>query len=191
MEGISLAAFDFLTARLHVRPLVDSDETLFHGLYTDPETMRFIAPPLSAEAASTAFRNILRRAQQPAVRELFLAMTDRLSLQSLGICGMSRFEPGTARVEVGILLRPAAQSRGLAAEALAALLRKVFAVLPVDEIRMRCDAQNRAIERLGVGLGFVVRATAGGHGFSSRRIWSVQRSSWNLAEKPHDQSGIR
>ena len=44
------------TPRLRLRPLEPRDEAMFCHLYTDPDVMRRILPPLSQEAATQSFQ---------------------------------------------------------------------------------------------------------------------------------------
>ena len=79
MNEIELSAFDFETERRRLRTLETGDETLLHDFYTDPETMRFVAPPLSAEQAAGRFRNILTGMHEQPIKWLSLAMLEKWS----------------------------------------------------------------------------------------------------------------
>jgi RimJ/RimL family protein N-acetyltransferase len=178
MDGIALPTFEFETARLFLRPLQAGDEALFHDLYTDPETMRFIGKPLSAEQAASRFRKIVARQRKPSLERRFLAMLDKATGQALGICGTSHYDVAALRLEVGLLLRREARAQGLAREAIAALVEHIFAASPVDEIEVKFSAENRAAEQAGIGLGFMPCADdAKGTGQLSEYRWSVFRSS--------------
>ena len=188
MDGIALPAFEFETARLLVRPLQAGDEALFHGLYTDPETMRFIGKPLSAEQASSRFRKIVARQREPSLQGRFLAMLDKATWQPLGICGTSHYDVAARRLEVGLVLRREARAQGFAREALAALMERIFAVSPVIEIEVKFSAENRAAERGSIGLGFMPCADdAKEPGLLSERRWLVHRSSWYATKTTNDQ----
>jgi RimJ/RimL family protein N-acetyltransferase len=179
VSDIDLSVFDFETERLHLRLLAEGDEVLFHGLYTDPETMRFIGPPLSVEKAAKSFQKIVARQREAALKGRFLAILEKATLQPLGICGTSLHDGGALRLEVGIVLRPQAQSRGFAREALAALMKRIFAMSPIEEIYVRFSAQCPAVERLNIHLGFTPCATeVTEEGLFPKRVWSVHRSSW-------------
>lgn len=178
MAGPLLAAFEIDTERLRLRPLQAGDEALFHALYTDPDTMRFIAPPLSAEQAARLFRKTVAGMQQQPFRWLSLAIVQNLSQQAFGICGVSDFAAGAKRLEVGILLTAEARSRGIALEALAALVQRMFDVLSVDEIWLQCCGEYPAIERLAIRVGMALDTQiAEQRDLSSKRIWSVCRAS--------------
>jgi RimJ/RimL family protein N-acetyltransferase len=183
VSEIELSAFDFETERLRLRPLDVSDEGLYRELYTDQETMRFIGPPLSMEQAANKFQKIVARQREPSLKGRFLAMLDKATLLPVGICGTSQYDADALRVEVGIVLRPEARARGFAREALTALMKRIFAVSPIQEICVRFSAQCPAVERLNIRVGFVPCADeVQGEGLWSKRVWSVHRSSWYVNE---------
>jgi len=188
LSEIEPFAFDFETERLRLRPLNASDEALFHGLYTDQETMRFIAPPLSMEQASNNFQRIVARQSESSLKGRFLAMLDKATLQPVGICGTSRYDADALRVEVGIVLRPEARAKGFAREALTALMKRIFAVSPIQEICVRFSAQCPAVERLNIRVGFVPCVDeVQVEGLWSKRVWSAHRSSWYAIETTNCQ----
>lgn len=185
MSDSELSLFDFETERLHLRPLAESDKALFHGLYTDPETMRFIAPPLSAEKAAESFKKFVARQHEPSLKGRLLVMLDKATLQPVGICGTSQRDGEALRLEVGIILKREARSRGFAQNALTALIRRIFALSPIEEIYVRFSAQCPAVERLNIRVGFVPCAEEiTEDGLWSKRVWSVHRSSWARIEQP-------
>ena len=165
VHGPALAAFEIDTERLHLRPLQMGDEALFHALYTDPDSMRFIAPPLSAAQAARYFRSTVAGMQTTPIRWLSLAMLRKQSQQPVGICGVSDFDAAARRLEVGILLTAEARSQGIAREGLTALMNRLFELLPVDELT-ECRA------------GYTLRADAERDwGFCRIQIWSAHRPS--------------
>nr|WP_255488470.1 GNAT family N-acetyltransferase [Rhodanobacter sp. MP1X3] len=179
MSGVADTTFELETERLQLRLLEAGDETLFCGLYTDPETMRFIAPPLSAAQAISSFRKIVVRQYEPSLEGRFLAVLERATRQPVGICGTSQHDVDALRLEVGILLRLEARGRGLAHEALMALMKRIFAMSPIQEICVRFSAECPAVERLNIRIGFTPCADeVPGEGLMSKRVWSVHRSPW-------------
>ena len=178
VDSPCLAAFEIDTERLHLRPLQPGDEALFHALYTDQDTMRFIAPPLSAAQAARYFRSTVAGMQATPIRWLSLTMLRKPSQRPLGICGVSDFDAAARRLEVGILLTAEARSQGVAREGLTALMNRLFEVLPVSELWARFSAGHPAAERLVASVGFAPCIEVEvGKGPVPRRIWSVQRST--------------
>lgn len=176
--------FEFETARLFLRPLDLGDKALFCGLYTDPETMRFIGPPLSTEQASNRFRKIVMRQREPSIENRFLAVIEKATQQSIGICGTSHHDRQAQRLEVGVVLRREGRNRGVAKEVLAALVRRIFAASSIDEIEVKFSTENQAAGQLVISLGFTPCAdTAGKPGLLSECRWSVYRSSWYVNQR--------
>jgi RimJ/RimL family protein N-acetyltransferase len=179
VNEIGRPKFDFETERLRLRPLGPGDEELFHKLYTDAETMRFIAPPLSPERAEKSFHKIISRQGDPGLSGRFLAILEKETLWPVGICGTSQYDADALRVEVGIVLGPKGRVRGFGREALAALMRKIFAEWLVDEIWVQCSTEYPAVERMILSIGFTPSSEIAEEKFSlSKRVWSVRRSSW-------------
>jgi len=173
------SVFNFETERLSLRPADPGDEALFHDLYTDPETMRFIGPVLSAEKAVNSFQKMVARQSEPSLAGRLLVIVDKVTLQPLGICGTSQYGTDALRLEVGIVLKSEARSRGLAKEALTGLVNKIFALSPIEEICVQFSGLSPAAERLNSRMGFAPCADAvQGEGVLSKRVCSIQRSSW-------------
>ena len=108
------------TPRLHLRPLAERDGALYCSLYTDPEVMRYIAAPLSPEAAQRSFVAACRL-QWPHPQRWVIS--ERGAGGAIGLLSMS--VDGEA-AEVGVMLLAEAQGQGYAAEAIAALADVVF-----------------------------------------------------------------
>ena len=167
------------TERLRLRPLNDDDEALYQDLYTDPETMRFIAPPLSAEKAASSFRKVVALQREPTLASRFMVIEEKTEQKALGICGTSTYDADALRVEVGIVLKNEGRSRGIGSEALPALMNRIFAVSPVQEICVGFSAQCPAVRRLNVRVGLMPCVDAVREaGAPSKYVWSVRRSSW-------------
>lgn len=183
MSEIDLSTFTFATERLQLRPLDPADEALYHELYTDPDTMRFIAAPLTVEQAANSFRKVLARQCGSSLKGRCLVMLEQATLQPVGICGTSQYDTEGRRLEVGILLTPEARRRGFAREALTALLERIFAMSSVQEIYVRFSARCPAVERLNIRVGFTPCAgDVQEEGPLSKRVWSVRRSSWYVKQ---------
>ena len=113
----------FTTDRLRATPLCEDDAALFAALYADAATMAQVAAPLSAAAAARAFAAALRQMRRlpPAARYWRLEEGgEALGLLSL----VADAERRTA--ETGLLLDSAGRTRGVAREALSALLPQVL-----------------------------------------------------------------
>ena len=185
MDLLSLESFSWETGRLRLRTMSEGDEALFHALYTDPETMRFIGTPLSDEQATCRFHNILGDMHRRPFRCLFLAILDKASQLPLGICGVPQFDADAVWQEVGLVLTRQARSRGIAREGLAALVDRIFVASSVLEVCAQFSTANRTARQLVVAVGFNPCdevATS-----SSKQRWSIHRSSWRGVQSNQQQ----
>jgi RimJ/RimL family protein N-acetyltransferase len=143
------------TERMHLRPYVLDDLDAFHDLHSRPDVARYLPWPVRDEDAS---RTALARHQ-----DLTVAADDR----GLTLAG---FDHGTGRLvgefvvilrtvehlggELGYVLHPDFQGRGLATEGARHLLHVGFDVIGLRRIIARIDARNTAsaavLRRLGM-----------------------------------------
>lgn len=110
----------FDTTRLRLRPLDARDEVFYCSLYTDASLMRHIAAPMSHEAAVRSFHAALK--QQGDLR-LIWTIAEHGPKPECGILGVF---PKDRAAEVGVMLLPPAQARGIAAEVIAAVADMLF-----------------------------------------------------------------
>jgi RimJ/RimL family protein N-acetyltransferase len=168
------------TANLRLRPLRKSDKALFCGLYTDPDTMRFIAPPMTREEARLCFEATLETMQSGTGSQFFV-IADKQG-NGIGLCSTQTVQPRARRVEAGMMLKTAACRKGVGSEVLAALITTAFEALPIDTVWVQYRPANSAAKRLVAGLGFSLpngvrpRAARRGHciGFMQRSAWCVK-----------------
>lgn len=188
MDVLSLKSFSWETERLCLRPLAEGDEALFHALYTDAQIMRFIGTPLTAAEAASQFRKIVHRQGEPALDRRFLVIVAKNTRAPLGICGTSHYDPGTMRLEVGMVLLPEGRGRGVAREALVALVGRVLEERLVGGVCVRFAAGNTAMRSLASSIGFSSDGAARGRRQDSTIChWSVHRSSWRSSETTNSQ----
>lgn len=160
-----------------MRVLCDADEALFSGLYTDPETMRFIGPPLGPACARRCFLALTEREGQSRGRHFF-SMLDKATRRRIGICGLQPPDPYMAHAEAGVLVVPDARAKGYAREGLSALVETVFESSSLVRVWVQCSALNPLVERMVSSIGFTLDdANAVGVGVLLQRVWSVYRSS--------------
>jgi RimJ/RimL family protein N-acetyltransferase len=169
----------FETERLRMRPLDARDEALYCALYTDPDTMRFICPPLSAERARRSFCRVILR-PRPAEGPFLFSIVAKHGEGVLGLCATSHVDLAGTRAEVGVMLQSGARGQGYAREALAGMVASTFREHPaVGTVWVQCSALNPLVERMVSSIGFQLdRPGATGDGSLAQRIWSVQRLSW-------------
>jgi len=143
------------TARLSLRRLQPGDLARFAAYRADPELARYQgwSAPSMAEAADF----IAGMHAAPAFVEeawLQLAIAQRPGDELVGDIGLCLHAGGVA--EIGFTLMREAQGRGLATEALRALIEMLFARPEVQALIAITDARNHAsmrlLERLGLQL---------------------------------------
>jgi RimJ/RimL family protein N-acetyltransferase len=167
------------TERLSMRPLSDTDATLFCELYGDPETMRFIGPPLSRERALRGFRIILASQDSRPLKYLFLVIVEKLTRQAIGIGALQQFDTQRRRVEAGVVLNSMSRGRGFGREGLRGLVTYAFAGFPLDEVWVQHAVENAIFGRLSLGLGFSRRLDGSAYGVGSQNcVWSIYREDW-------------
>jgi RimJ/RimL family protein N-acetyltransferase len=174
-------AFMFETERLVIRPLRAEDERFFTGLYTDADTMRFIAPPMSLERARRTFLTAVRLSQA-ANSHVFLKLTEKIDRHEAGICAIQSIDLRGACAEAGIVLAPQARSRRLAREGLASVMRKAFDVLPISYIWLQTDPRHVVVQRMliGVGLERSEDAAFAAKAGPDQHIWVARRGVWTV-----------
>ena len=179
----------FDTPRLQLRPLVEADEALYCRIYTDPEVMRHIAAPLSAEAARAAFATATRLMRQDAPTLQVWVLRDRVTGADIGIVALIGHGDVPDAREVGAMLVVEGQQRGVAVAALGAVADHVFN--PVDaagpDLRLlwtRHAPGNEAAMRLMLRMGFLRQAPCSADQTAVR--WQMSRERWNAGRLARD-----
>lgn len=113
----------FTTDRLRATLLCDDDAGLFAALYADAPTMAQVAAPLAPAATARAFSAALRQMRRlPPVARYWRLDEGGVALGLLSLVA----DADRRTAETGLLLGGAARARGVAREALAALLPQVL-----------------------------------------------------------------
>lgn len=152
-----MSAYDFpglSTERLRLRALAGGDAPALLALYGDPEVMRhWVHPPWTALAqARQAIGEA--RADSRAGRALHLAIESRADGRLAGSCALYDIVAPQRRATLGYLLARPYWGRGLAREALQAMLDYGFGALGLQRIEAEVDPHNPASQALLVRLGF-------------------------------------
>jgi [ribosomal protein S5]-alanine N-acetyltransferase len=174
----------FETARLRMRPLDASDEALYCALYTTPGLMRFIATPLSPEAAQRSFLAALR---DPSSRPRRWTVSERQGDHKLGMLGLVGHDD---HPEIGVMLLAQAHGRGLGTEAMQGLVDHAFNAYRLRSICARQQVvDNPTVIRMMTRLGFgplppTAERPEGGDWELHRRDWEASRSQVAVAGAP-------
>jgi len=145
------------TERLVLRRARADDLEALHGIFTQPIAMRFWSTPPHTDLEQT--RRWLRSMIEapPEQSEDFIV---EHAGRTIGKAGFHRLP------EIGYILDPACWGRGLAHEALVAVLDHVFATRAIEAAEADVDPRNGASLRLLERLGFTERGRAA-------RTWCV------------------
>ncbi len=163
------------TTRLRLRLLEPRDEALFCHLYTDPEVMRRILPPLSAEAAARSFERACRHNASDNPGHRFWSIDEKASGDAIGMAALLR---NGDSAELGVMLRNGWWNRGISSEAFVPLIAHGFQGMGLELICAERPDDDHAliIDRLLGRFGFVrapERATA-----PTQARWELPRATW-------------
>lgn len=170
------------TSRLRLQ-LLDARRTghgaLYRALYTCPQVMSTIRPPLTDEAAGAAFERMCRHNAVELPGHRYWALEQRSDGTPIGISGFKREGD---RGELGILLIADAWRQGLGSETFAALVPYAFDNIGLNHVDVeRADDRRGAILwRMLAPYGFC-RTPASN---PARVRWTLSRSTWLKGRRP-------
>nr|WP_245867013.1 GNAT family N-acetyltransferase [Diaminobutyricimonas aerilata] len=155
LEWMRDAGVVLTTDRLRIAPLEVAQAAEFVAYRTIPEVARWQSWDVDYSLDDAlAYLGPMPRASLPASGEWQqLGITDADGAL-LGDVAVHRLADQPATFEVGVTLAPSAQGRGVAAEALGAVLRELFAVGGAHRVIAFSDARNEPVARLLGRLGF-------------------------------------
>ena len=142
------------TASLLLRPLQLEDSVAMFDIYADPETMKYWS---SEPVSNYADAQKLVREDVDSMDEgnsITLAITLQTTGQVIGKCILFRHSKSNRRAEVGFVLNRKFWRRGLAFEAVAALIHLAFEDLGLHRLEADTDTANAASLHLLEKLGF-------------------------------------
>ncbi len=141
------------TARLRLRPFRLDDTDAMHACFGDAEAMRFWNRPAHARRIET--ERVVRRfiASVPSKR-LVWAVAEAGSDACLGMVNYHNADLRQRSADIGYFIAPAHQRRGIASEAVGALLGHCFGPLGLHRVTAFIDPENVASCRLVERFGF-------------------------------------
>lgn len=153
MPGLDAPTLD--TARLRLRPLLDTDTSALFEFFCDPRVMRYWStPPWTGIEQAEAFvaRSDAMLRDGSALR---LGIERKADARLIGQCTLFDLSASNRRAEVGYSMHAAAWGRGFMHEALSALLEHGFGPLGLHRVEADIDPRNAASARSLERLGFV------------------------------------
>lgn len=147
------------TSRLVLRALQDDDLPDLFDINGDPEVTRFLpyaAWQSMADAHAWLARTRAAEAEGSA-RQLVAVARDRRRV--IGSVLLFRYEPPSARIELGYVLGRPHWGRGLMREALQAVCAHAFNALAIRRMEAQVNPDNLASNALLLAMGFVAEGT--------------------------------
>jgi len=187
-EAIVLA-----TPRLRLRLLEARDEAVFRHLYTDPDVMRRILPPLSADAAAQSFARACRHNARDTPGHRFWAIdyapvdTPVDGAPPADAIGMAALLRSGDSAELGVMLRREWWKQGISSEAFVPLIAHGFTGMGLSLVWAERPDDDHAliIDRLLGRFGFVRTPERASNDSHCR--WELPRAVWleRLNGLPH------
>ena len=143
------------TKRLRLRQFEARDLQGLHACFGDPDAMRYWNfPACKTEAETEPKLHYLAKTSSP-YDYLAWAVADKRSDRCIGLVNYHHREARNEKLEIGYILAPAQQGRGLMTEAVAALVAYCFGELSAHRIEALIHPDNTASIRLVERLGFL------------------------------------
>lgn len=184
----------FAVGRVRGRLLDDGDDdlALYVALYADPAVMAHIGAAMSHAAAAAMFRKSVDCNRAPAALARYWRIDEVRGGEAIGIVALVRDPKSLDRGELGVMLRPRWQNRGVGLPALAGVVDGVIGdrwLREVDLLIGRHIADNPNAGRLTEALGFERQADDG----SGSVRWYLKRGDWRSRREawPSAAGGIR
>ncbi len=171
-----------------MRPLLAEDLAAFVAYRSDAEVARYqswdtTCSMADAQRLLTAQRGVEWGAAGQWVQ---LAAIDLIEGGLCGDCAVRVAEDQPATAEIGVTFAPSHQGFGLATEALAAVIAKLFSEHAIHRVYAQADDRNAAVHRLLDRLGFrcearLIEADWFKGEWSTLRIFALLRREWGPA----------
>ena len=152
---------EFDTARLHLRPLRQSDAGAMFSMMSDEETMLFWDWPAFRDRATVEEVVEGQIADMEAGRSMYWAVLAEGVF--VGCCDLSEIDEHHGRAEVGFIFARSSWGRGYAQEAMSAIVNFAFGPLGLERLWARFHAGNDRSRVLLEGLGFIYEGCLHGH----------------------------
>lgn len=169
------------TSRMLLRQLSGSDAPALLALYGNADFMRYsgTVPWACIEDANAYLAADARQREEGAAKRFGLQLSGAL----VGTCSLLNIHPQGRRCEIGYGLAPDYWGRGLAGEAVDAVVDYAFSALAMRRVQANVDPRNAASVRLLERLGFQLEGTLREHHLVNQRpadssIFGLLDSDW-------------
>ncbi len=178
MSDADAIDWTFVMGRVRGRLIDATDCDLYRNLYAAPEVMAHIGATMSVEAATETFQKALGHNRDPAARARYWQITDARCDEAVGMVALVRAAQAPTHAELGVMLLPRWQNRGVGLPALAGVVDGVIhgRWLPgIDRLIGRHAIANPNAGRLTAVLGFDRQPDDD----SDHVSWWLDRATWN------------
>lgn len=166
-------------AKIDLRLLASGDVALYAALYGDPGTMAFVAAAQDPHQLTRSFASTCRANTATPPRRRTWVIHERGAARDLGLIGLvwdAATTDDRQGAELGVVLPPALQGRGIASAAIAALAHHAFGPLGLQRLHTRHDSAHGPAGGLMSRLGFLrTRAEDGPRGWR----WELTPERWS------------
>jgi len=159
MMNICFDPFPLLTtSRLALRPIEKSDTERVLSLRSDPRVMQYIDRPLAKSKLEA--REWIENIQEMLINQQGITWGISLNNDSrlLGSIGFWRIEKEHFRAEIGYMLTPELQGKGIMQEAMKVAIEYGFDVMNLHSIEANVNPENKASIKILERNGFVQKA---------------------------------
>jgi RimJ/RimL family protein N-acetyltransferase len=176
---------EITTERLLLRPFQIDDLGTFVAYRSDVEVARYQSwePTYSMADAESFLDSQIGLVFGAPGEWMQLAITDRDAGTVYGDCAVRVLTDQPATAEIGVTLAPTSQGKGIATEALTAVLDELFDKLRMHRVFAETDDRNGAVGRLFERLGFrcearLVEADWFKGEWSTLRVYATLNRQW-------------
>ena len=136
------------TARLRLRPMQRKDARDIYAYASDPEVARYVLwEPHRSLADTRAYIRFVRSQYRRGLPSSW-AVQDRASGCVIGSIGFMWYSESSQTAELGYSFSRSFWNRGIATEALHAVIDSAFSVLPLNRLEAQHDLRNPASGRV-------------------------------------------
>jgi ribosomal-protein-alanine N-acetyltransferase len=159
MLTINFSPFPILeTERLILRRVLPSDVKEMFELRSNPETMKYIPRPLLTNHEEALAHIQMMEDKIETNEGINWAITLKGDDTMLGVIGHYRIKPEHYRAEVGYMILPEFQGKGITTEAVQCVVDYGFNTMQLHSIEGVIDPENGASEKVLQKCGFVKEA---------------------------------
>ena len=146
------------TERLLLRRVNENDANEIFALRSNPETMKYIPRPLVKSIDDALEHITMIDAKIESNEGINWAITYKDNPKLIGIIGHYRIKPEHFRAEVGYMLLPEYNGKGIISEAIKEVVNYGFNAMKLHSIEAIIDPENFGSERVLQKCGFVKEA---------------------------------